>query len=179
MRGETGKAKLGRFMEELGNRVRGTGGVYLTGGGTAVWEGWRQMTIDIDIKASPEPTGYFEAIAELKELVDINVELASPDDFIPELAGWRERSLFVGHFGKLDFFHYDLYSQALAKLERGHGRDLTDVGAMLERGLVSRERLWGHFLGIEDRLIRYPAIEPVAFRASVLNVCQPLGECAI
>ena len=36
----------------------------------------------------------------------------------------------------MTFRHYDLYAQALAKVERGHARDLADVEAMLERGLV-------------------------------------------
>jgi hypothetical protein len=34
------------------------------------------------------------------------------------------------------FLHHDLYAQALAKLERGHDRDLDDVDQMLARGLV-------------------------------------------
>ncbi len=72
-------------MEALGKRVGGPGTVYLNGGATALIFGWREKTIDIDIKADPEPQGFFEAIAELKETLDTNVELASPDLFIPEL----------------------------------------------------------------------------------------------
>ena len=37
---------------------------------------------------------------------------------LPSLPGWRERSLFIDRHGRLDFYHYDPYSQALAKLER-------------------------------------------------------------
>ena len=176
MRGETNREKLKRFMEALGRRVGSAGRVYLTGGGTAVLEGWRETTIDIDLKAVPEPSGFFEAIAELKDLIDLNVELAAPDEFIPELPGWQERSLFVTRHGQVDFFHYDLYSQALAKIERSHARDLSDVRAMLERGLIARDRLWALFLEIEPKLLRFPAIEPAAFRASVVAVCQPDGE---
>src|SRR5438046_254109 len=51
MRGETDKAKLLRFMAALGERVRGEGTVYLTGGATAVLHGWRAATIDVDLKA--------------------------------------------------------------------------------------------------------------------------------
>lgn len=173
MRSETDRARLLRFLEALGTRVRGPGRVYLTGGGTAVLEGWRAMTIDVDLKAEPEPPGFFEAIAELKELVDLNVELAAPDDFIPPLPGWQDRSIFIACHGRVDFYHYDLFAQALAKIERGHPRDLTDVRAMLDRGLIDRPRLFAFFLEIEPQLIRYPAIHPAAFRASVVAVCQP------
>ena len=176
MRSETNKVKLERFMEALGSRVGSSGRVYFTGGGTAVLEGWRETTIDIDLKAMPEPRGFFEAIAELKDLVDLNVELAAPDKFIPELGGWQERSLFVARHGQIDFFHYDPYSQALAKIERGHARDLNDVAAMLDRRLIARDRLWTLFLEIEPKLLRFPAIEPAAFRAAVVAVCQPACE---
>jgi hypothetical protein len=34
------------------------------------------------------------------------------------------------------FYHYDFYSQALAKIERGHSQDRVDVAAILARRLV-------------------------------------------
>jgi hypothetical protein len=83
------------------------------------------------------------------------------------LPGWRDRSLFIGRYGRLDFFHYDPYSQALAKLERGHARDMVDVSAMLGGGLVQPVKLMELFSGIEADLIRYPAIDPASFRLSV------------
>lgn len=175
MRGESDRAKIERFMAELGRRVNGPARIYLTGGSTAVLEGWREMTVDVDLKALPEVAGLFEAIAEVKDAVDVNIELASPDDFIPPLPGWQERSVFIARHGNLDFFHYDPYSQALAKIERGHTRDLRDVAAMMERGLIERGRLLRFFEQIEPNLIRYPAIEPAAFRTSVLAICQDSG----
>jgi hypothetical protein len=114
-----------------GRRVTSAGRIYLTGGATALLHGWRPMTVDVDLKADPEPAGFFEAFALLKDELAVNIELASPSDFIPELPNWREGSLFIARHGHIDFYHYDPYSQALAKLERGHSRDLTDVEAML------------------------------------------------
>ncbi|MDQ6808236.1 MAG: hypothetical protein M3Z64_02245 [Verrucomicrobiota bacterium] len=158
-------------MSALGERVGGPGRIYLTGGGTAVLHGWRTTTIDLDIKADPEPPNLFEALAELKESIDMNIELASPADFIPELPGWRDRSPFIVRRSELEFFHYDLYSQALSKIERSHDRDLADVRAMLDRALVTCEKIWAFFHDIEARLIRYPAIEPAVFRSSVRVIC--------
>jgi hypothetical protein len=158
-------------MEALGQRVKGPGIIYLTGGATALLFGWRAKTIDVDIKADPEPRGLFEAIAELKESLDANVELASPDLFIPELPGWRERSAFIRRVGEVDFRHFDFYSQVLAKLERGHERDLLDVRAFVKEGLVDRQKLRGFFEEIRPSLKKFPAIDEPAFTKSVQDFC--------
>ncbi len=44
-------------------RARAGGRIYLTGGATAVLYGWREMTININLKPDPEPPGLFEALA--------------------------------------------------------------------------------------------------------------------
>ncbi|HEU6449058.1 MAG TPA: DUF6036 family nucleotidyltransferase [Verrucomicrobiae bacterium] len=171
MRAEADKAKIENFMSALGRRV-GEGVIYLAGGATAVLHDWRAMTIDVDIKPEPEPSGLFEAIAVLKNELDINVELASPDQFIPEIPGWRERSLFIGQYGAVKFFHYDPYGQALSKLQRGHDRDIVDVKAMLKTKMIEAGRLQEMFGQIERQLIRYPAIDPVTFKNVVQKFCD-------
>lgn len=172
MRSEANRPKIEAFMAALGKRVLGEGSIYLTGGATAVLHGWRAMTIDVDIKPDPEPRGLFEAIAALKDELDINVELASPDDFIPPIPGWRERSHFVARHGSVQFFDYDPYGQALSKLQRGHDRDYRDVKAMLKDGLIEVKKLQEMFTQIEPQLIRYPAIDPKTFRAVVERFCH-------
>src|ERR1043165_4614409 len=127
MRRKVTIATLNQFMQELGAAAKSPGKVYLTGGATALLLGFREQTIDIDLKLDPEPAGAFEAIAVLKNRLDLNVELASPADFIPAASDWRERSQPIGTFGPVEFFHYDFTLQALAKLERGHTQDLEDV----------------------------------------------------
>jgi len=168
--------KLEALMSAMGRTVKSTGRIYLTGGATALLHGWRPMTVDIDLKADPEPGGFFEAIAVLKDSLAVNIELACPSDFIPELLNWRERCLFIAHHGMLDFYHYDPYSQALSKLERRHSRDLTDVAAMLRSGLIRRDLLFQQFLLIEPQLIRYPALDPASFRLSVEQFCYDLPD---
>jgi hypothetical protein len=95
------------------------------------------------------------------------VELASPAHFIPELPGWDERSPFITREGMVSFHHYDLYAQALSKIERGHAQDRQDVTEMLRRGLVDPARLRELFAQIEPKLYRYPAIDPASFRRAV------------
>lgn len=172
MRSETDKAKLKSFMVALGERVTGPGRIYLTGGATALLHNWRLTTIDIDIKPDPEPPGLFEAIARLKDELDINIELASPDHFIPPVPGWRDRSRHIARHGQIEFYHYDPYGQALSKLQRGHPRDLQDVRSMLRDGLIQIDRLQELFSAIEPALIRYPAIDPGTFRKAVVEFCE-------
>jgi len=156
--------KVRRFMEALGREARGAGSVFLVGGSTAVLYGWRAQTIDVDLKLDPEPAGVFGAIRRLKEELALNVELAAPDDFIPALPGWRERSPHIATHGRVRFYHYDLYGQALAKIERGHAQDVADVGHMLSAGLVEPGELRRLFEAIEPELERYPAIDAGSFR---------------
>lgn len=167
MRLETNRDRVLLLMQELAGVVRGAGRVYFTGGASAVLLGWRELTVDVDFMAEPEPPGFFEALPALKERLEINLELASPPDFIPELPGWAERSIFIARHGPLDFYHYDFYSQALAKLERWHTRDRQDVHHMLSDGLVTKDRLRELFTTVEPRLIRYPAIDAPTFAARV------------
>lgn len=170
MRELADRERVERFMAILGRRASSASRVYLTGGATAVLHGWRSTTIDIDLKILPESDDVLRQIPRLKEELRINVEIASPDQFIPPLPGWQERSRFIQRHGSLDFFHYDFYAQALSKIERGHVKDLVDVRSMVEDGLVERQKLVGFFEQIESELFRYPAIDPSAFRRAVEEV---------
>ncbi len=121
--------------------------------------GWRQTTVDLDLKLDPEPEGVFAAIAEVKNMLDANIELASPDQFVPELPGWAERSIPIERCGAVELLHYDPYGQALAKIARGHARDRADVEAMIDTGLVRPPRLLELFEAVRERLLRYPALD--------------------
>jgi hypothetical protein len=157
--------RIERFMRALGAAAHAETTCFLTGGATAVLVGWRATTVDVDIALVPEHDELLRELSRLKNELQINVELASPGDFIPLPAGWEDRSPFVAREGAVTFRHFDPVSQALAKLERAHERDLVDVAALIERGLVERGRLLPAFEEIEPSLYRFPAIDPVAFRA--------------
>lgn len=154
-------------MRALAVKVRLPARVYFTVGATAVMLGWRDTTIDIDLRFDPEHDELFRALPVLKETLGINIELACPSDFIPPLPGWEDRSQFIGREGTIDFYHYDPYSQALAKIERGHSQDVDDVNEMLKRRIVERTKLHSLYLAIEPQLYRYPAIDPSSFARSV------------
>lgn len=144
--------------------------MYLTGGATAVLEGWRESTVDIDVRFEPNSDAPLRRIAELKEKLAVNVELASPIDFLPELPGWRDRSRFRFREGNLEVFDFDLYSQALSKLERGFELDLEDVDSMMESEVLDPRKLLELFEAIESELFRFPAVDPNVLRDSVKSL---------
>ncbi len=155
------------FMRRLGAAIPVDTRIYLAGGATAVLSGWRESTIDVDLKIVPESDAALRALPELKEALRLNVELASPDLFIPPVPGWESRSPFIVREGRVDWHHFDPYSQALAKIERGHDRDREDVSAMIRLGLVDRGELARHFEAIRPQLFRYPALDPEALARKV------------
>jgi hypothetical protein len=159
--------RIREFMRALGREAETPGRVFFTGGATAVLSGWRESTIDVDIKLVPDQDPMLRAIPALKESLQLNVELASPDDFIPVRPDWASLSPFIAREGRLDFHHFDLSAQALSKIERGHTQDLEDVREMLARGLVTAAGLRAYFDAITPRLYRYPAIDPASFARAV------------
>jgi hypothetical protein len=170
------RERLEKFMAALGRAAREEARVYLTGGATAVLLAWRSSTVDVDLEIRPQSDAVLRAIPSLKEALEINVELASPGHFIPELPQWEERSPFITREGRLAFHHYDFYSQALAKVERGHGRDIIDVQEMFSHGLVESPALLRFFEAIEPQLYRYPALDARTFRAAVEQVVAEQSE---
>lgn len=170
MRESADAERIERLARELGRSLSPGTKMYLTGGATAVLEGWRPSTVDVDVRFEPDSDAALRQIAMLKERLQVNVELASPLDFLPPLAGWRERSRFRFRAGNLEVFDFDLYSQAMSKLERGFELDLRDVKEMVDSGQVEPGRLLELFEEIEPELFRFPAVDPIRLRSAVENL---------
>lgn len=124
------------FMRMLGARVRGESRVYLTGGASLLLLGLRELAIDIDVISDDDSV--LRAAAELRDELAVNVDHEQPR-FAP--GGWEKRSPFISREGTVSFHHLDWYSQALARLERGHVKDLADLEMMLRHALVARQAL--------------------------------------
>lgn len=163
MRQPINKKILQTFFESISKNLKEHVDIYFTGGVTALLHGWRQSTIDIDLVMVPESDNVFRMFPELKNSLNINIEIASPAHFIPELPGWKERSIPIDKIGNVSFFHYDLYSQALSKIERGHSQDVQDVKKMISEGLVKIDLLKNLFQEILPKLYKYPAINKESF----------------
>ncbi len=142
------RSRIDLFLRRLGERFHQPGRLYLVGGTTMVFEGLRAQSLDIDLVLDVAPAdrdAMMQAIRELKDQLALNVEESSPGDFIPLPAGYQERAVFIGRYGQLDVFHFDLYSTALSKIARGTEEDLSDVLALLRAGrldMVSLDRYY-------------------------------------
>ena len=172
MRPPVDRKRIEQLARRLAEKATAPITVYLTGGATAVIEGWRTSTVDVDVRFEPDSDELLRALPELKEQLQINIELASPPDFIPELPGWRERSPLVLEIGNVQVRHFDPYSQALSKIERGFAQDLEDVQSMIRDGLAQPGRLRELYAKIEPDLYRYPAIDPGAFTRKLDDALQ-------
>ena len=136
-----------------------------------VYEGLRQQTLDITISFEVDDrdrSAFVAAVRDLKERLSLNIEEASPADFIPLPSGYRERSPFIGRYGRLDVFHFDLYSTALSKIERGTESDFDDVLLLLQSGRIELAVLAQYF---EEIMVHYPTEsikkDPVEYRRKI------------
>ena len=153
-RDSVNRHRIEEFLNQLGSRFRGAGQVYLVGGTTMVYEGFRTQTLDIDLTFDLHPTDHTEfiqVVRELKEELDVNVEEASPGRFIPLPSGYETRCQFLRRYGRLEVFHFDPYSMALSKIERATAEDFSDVLALLKRNWIEIEMLEETFREILPR----------------------------
>jgi hypothetical protein len=149
------RSRIEFFLQRLGERFRHPARLYLVGGTTMVYEGFREQSLDIDLTIDVPPADHAEliqAIRALKDELALNVEEASPGDFIPLPKGYRERAQFIGRFGSLDVFHFDLYSTALSKIARGTEEDLSDVSALLRARRITMTELERYWEEIRPRI---------------------------
>jgi hypothetical protein len=140
--------------------------IYLVGGGTAVLEGWRESSIAADLYAKQDDI--FRDVQRIKERLNLNIELARPEDFVPPLEGSETRHVFIDTIGRVSFYHYDPYAQLLSKIVRGFARDLADAKAFVASGMVDPDRFRNLVQGIPESVYsKYPRLSPQAVRAAV------------
>ena len=179
MRPDVDRARIDELLSSLGRRVRAPHTLYLVGGSSAVLVGWRASTRDVDVRPEPDSDEVLHALNDLKDELDLNIELASPLDFLPELEAWRDRSPYVGTWGALHVRHLDFRLQALAKLERGLDTDLGDAREMLSRGLVSAAELREGFAAMRNGLFRFPAVDVRQFERRLSRHRRPGLRCPV
>jgi hypothetical protein len=143
MRPNVDKARIEDFLKNLGRIFRKPGRLYLVGGAALVHLGVRTgSTMDIDIEISGENEGeMIEAIRQLIQQMNINIEFASPHDFMPLPKHWLTQSQYVGRYGAIDVFYFDFYSIALSKMQRGSTLDINDVKLLLQQRIITLEGL--------------------------------------
>ncbi len=128
--------------------------------------GWRASTIDADLWSDSESV--FRDVQDIKERLNINVELVRPEDFVPKLADSDKRHILIEIIGTVSFYHYDPYSQVFSKVVRGFDRDLQDATHFVSSGMVEPATLEAliHAVPVEA-YSRYPRLSPRGVREAV------------
>lgn len=169
MRAELTRERLSALMRELARtapRGKKSYRVYLVGGGTAVHAGWRASSVDADVCADDDSV--FADIQGIKERLNVNVEFARPEHFVPALEGSARRHVFIETVDRVSFFHYDPYAQVLAKVVRGFGRDIDDACEFVRSGLVDPAKLQALVAAIPaSAYAKYPSLSRAAVGQAV------------
>ena len=168
MRDEMTSERLRALMREIARTApRGKAyRVYLVGGGTAVLSGWRPTSIDADLFAPDESV--FRDIQGIKERLNVNVEFARPEHFVPALHDSESRHVFIETLDRVSYYHYDPYAQVLSKIVRGFERDVDDARQFIRAGMVDAEKLRDLVQRIpESAYAKYPNLSQDALRHAV------------
>jgi hypothetical protein len=168
MRDRLTRESLQALMRELARSAKSQRHyrVYLVGGGTAVLEGWRDSSIDADLYAKQDDI--FRDVQNIKERLNLNIEFARPEDFVPPLEGSGTRHVFIETVSRVSFYHYDPYAQLLSKVVRGFARDLVDAKAFVTSGMVDPDQFRKLVQGIPESVYsKYPRLSAGGVRAAV------------
>jgi hypothetical protein len=167
MRPGVDKAAIETFLQQLGRTFRKPARLYLVGGAALVHLGVRPgftQVIDIQVGGTNEGE-LIVAIQGLIQQMQVNVEFASPADYMPLPSQWETHARFIGRYGMIDVFYFDFYSIALSKIERGNERDIADVKLLVQQGIISLNELDAAYQEVLSQLGkgRYPRITPQRF----------------
>lgn len=174
MRPDVDRKAIEAFLQQLGRSYRKPGRLYLVGGAALIHANVRPgFTQDIDIQVAGSNEGeLIVAIQRLIQQMQINIEFASPKDFIPLPSQWEAHAQFVGRYGSIDVFYFDFYSIALSKMERGNSRDIEDVKLLVQQKRITLPELDRAYQEVLAQLGkgRYPKITPERFAARYADV---------
>ncbi|MGH2461227.1 MAG: DUF6036 family nucleotidyltransferase [Chloroflexota bacterium] len=145
MREYAERSRIDHFLRTLGRRLSFPIRLYLVGGSIIVDLGLRAATLDLGYVVDADDTRALEdferLIPVLKNELQINVEPASPADFIPVPANVLARSPYVRSYGKVSVYYYDLPSVVISKVARGAERDLADIESLVQTGAVTWQKV--------------------------------------
>jgi hypothetical protein len=160
------------FLQHLGKSYQHTGTIYLVGGSSLLLVTSKASTFDIDLQFSI-PVEYhaefIECIHRISREMQIPIEQASPDEFIPLPAGYENRHRYIGRYGNLEVFHFDFYSVALGKLNRGTEKDFSDIAQMIQAGVIRLPELETYFQEI------LPKLDSFSLRSNASDLERKLG----
>jgi len=132
---------LEQFFKRLGEEISAPTKFFLVGGSALCLLGSPRETLDIDYFIDGETVEIGQGLKELSTELKLDLESVPIKEFIPLPPGAEARRRFVGKFGQVEVYIFDLYSIALSKIARGFESDLEDVEFMLKENLIFWDQL--------------------------------------
>lgn len=157
-------AVLESFLQKLGERIPQSTTIYLVGGSALCLLGSPRETLDVDYSLETSTKEIEKTINTLAAEMKMDLEAVPLSEFIPLPPAAKSRRRFIGRYGRLDVYIFDLYSIALSKITRGFESDLEDVQFLLAQNLIAWDELENHFQSILPHA-RRADIDPKEFQA--------------
>lgn len=121
---------LTRFLTRLGEQYPNPVNLYLLGGSALLLLGNLRQTLDVDFMTdlnSQQQRSLEIIMNELAAEYRLDIEEVPISEFVPLPPGAEARRRFIGRFGQIEVYLYDLYTIALSKIARGFDTDMDDV----------------------------------------------------
>lgn len=169
---------LTEFLTRLGERYSDQATLYLLGGSALLLLGNLRQTLDIDYTTDlkPQQQQALETIMnELAAQYRLDIEAVPIAEFVPLPPGAETRRHFIGRFGKIEVYVYDLYTIALSKIARGFDTDMDDVVFLVKSNLIDLPELQRHFQTILPRASQADII-PSEFQRYFQDLLRRLTE---
>jgi hypothetical protein len=142
---------LQQFLKKLGEQFPHPIKFYLLGGSALCLLGSPRETLDVDYSMEPPSPEIEQILRQLSSEFHLDLESVPLAEFIPLPPNAEKRHRFLGRYGQVDVYIYDLYSIALSKISRGFESDLEDVEFLLARNLIKWDELEKYFKDILPR----------------------------
>jgi hypothetical protein len=124
------------------------------GGSALLLLGNPRQTLDIDYTTdlNPQQQKALETIMnQLAAQYRLDIEPVAIAEFVPLPPGAEARRRFIGRFGQVDVYVYDLYTIALSKIARGFETDMEDVIFLIKSNLIDLAELQKRFQAVLPR----------------------------
>jgi hypothetical protein len=135
----------------------------LLGGSALCLLGSPRETLDVDYSIENAPPEIKKTLERLSVELKLDLEPVILGEFVPLPPEAESRRRFVGRYGMMDVYIFDLYSIALSKIARGFESDLEDVEFLLRQKLVAWEDLEMHYQSILPS-VKSADIDPKEFQ---------------
>ncbi len=169
---------LSEFLKQLGESYTDRATLYLLGGSALLLLGSQRQTLDIDYTTDLDPQQQRELetiMTQLAAQYRLDIEAVPIAEFVPLPPGSDTRRRFVGRYGNIDVYLYDLYTIALSKIARGFDTDLEDVVFLIQTNQINLTELKQYFLAVLPRAAQADII-PSEFQQYFQELLQRLAK---